>query len=177
MGKVRDDAAAEKPAKAAVKGTPGRRAPSWLSGFVANFLRSDAYKPSQGWHARMLTAVGLALLIGAGLWRLYVTQLQGETSVPVQYGLPIGLAALLGWATFRLIHYPPFADFLIATEAEMNKVSWTSWPELKRATAVVLTTVLLMSLYLFGVDWLWSMLLQALGILRFTSSDFGSQAG
>ena len=63
MGKVRDDAAAEKPAKAAVKGTPGRRAPSWLSGFVANFLRSDPYKPSQGWHARMLTAVGLALLV------------------------------------------------------------------------------------------------------------------
>lgn len=179
MGKVRDDAAAEKPAKAkaAAKGASGRQGASWLSGFIAHFLRADVYKPTQGWNARMLTALGLALLIGAGLWRLFVTQLQGETAIAVQFGLPLALAAFFAWTIFRLIQYPPFVDFLAATEAEMNKVSWTSWAELKRATAVVLTTVLLMSLYLFGVDWLWTMLLQTLGILRFASGDFGSQVG
>ena len=36
---------------------------------------------------------------------------------------------------------PPFVEFLIATEAEMNKVSWTSRDDLYRATSVVLTTV------------------------------------
>ena len=46
---------------------------------------------------------------------------------------------MLGWLIFRLVQYPPFADFLIATEAEMNKVSWTSRDDLNRATTVVLT--------------------------------------
>ena len=55
----------------------------------------------------------------------------------------------------------------IATEAEMNKVSWTSRDDLYRATSVVLTTVLLMAVYLFGVDWVWSNLLQLIGVLRF----------
>ena len=35
-------------------------------------------------------------------------------------------ALVLGWLIFRLVQFPPFAEFLIATEAEMNKVSWTS---------------------------------------------------
>ena len=52
--------------------------------------------------------------------------------------MPAVLAAGLGWLIFRLVQYPPFVDFLIATEAEMNKVSWTSRAELNRATAVVL---------------------------------------
>ena len=64
-----------------------------------------------------------------------------------------GSALVLGWLLFRLVQYPPFVEFLIATEAEMNKVSWTSRDDLYRATTVVLLTVTLMSLYLFGVDW------------------------
>ena len=38
----------------------------------------------------------------------------------------------------------------------MNKVSWTSRDDLYRATTVVLATVVLMAVFLFGVDWLWS---------------------
>ena len=76
------------------------------------------------------------------------------------------------------MQYPPFVEFLIATEAEMNKVSWTSRDDLYRATTVVLVTVLLMSLFLFGVDWLWSNLLQLLGVLKFGGGGaFGSTAG
>ena len=41
---------------------------------------------------------------------------------------------MLGWIIFRLVQYPPFVEFLIATEAEMNKVSWTSRDDLYRAT-------------------------------------------
>ena len=67
------------------------------------------------------------------------------------------------------MQYPPFVEFLIATEAEMNKVSWTSRDDLYRATSVVLTTVLLMAVYLFGVDWVWSNLLQFIGVLKFGS--------
>ena len=59
---------------------------------------------------------------------------------------------MLGWIIFRLVQFPPFVEFLIATEAEMNKVSWTSRDDLYRATTVVLSTVVLMAVFLFGVD-------------------------
>jgi preprotein translocase subunit SecE len=88
------------------------------------------------------------------------------------------VGAILGWLIFRLVQYPPFVEFLIATEAEMNKVSWTSRDDLYRATSVVLTTVLLMAVFLFGVDWVWSNLLQLIGVLKFGGGgSFGSQAG
>ena len=77
-----------------------------------------------------------------------------------------------------MVQYPPFVEFLIATEAEMNKVSWTSRADLYRATTVVLVTVTLMSVFLFGVDWIWSFLLQSLGVLKFGGGGaFGSNAG
>ena len=75
-------------------------------------------------------------------------------------GLPAVLALVLGWLIFRVIQFPPFAEFLIATEAEMNKVSWTSKDDLYRATTVVLATVVLMALFLFVVDWLWLFILR-----------------
>ena len=85
---------------------------------------------------------------------------------------------MLGWLTFRLVQFPPFVEFLIATEAEMNKVSWTSRDDLYRATTVVLATVVLMAVFLFGVDWLWSNLLQIIGVLKFGGRGcFGSTAG
>ena len=59
----------------------------------------------------------------------------------------------------------------------MNKVSWTSRDDLKRATTVVLVTVTLMAVFLFGVDWVWSNLLQMIGVLRFKdTSALGSNA-
>ncbi len=63
-----------------------------------------------------------------------------------------GVSGYLGWVIFRIVHFPPFAEFLIATEAEMNKVSWTNKEDLIRATTVVLATVVLMTVFLFMVD-------------------------
>ena len=101
-----------------------------------------------------------------------------DASPATRFGIPTVVGAVLGWIIFRLVQYPPFVEFLIATEAEMNKVSWTSRDDLYRATTVVLATVVLMSVFLFGVDWLWSNLLQLLGVLKFGGGGaFGSNAG
>jgi preprotein translocase subunit SecE len=176
MGRVKDQEPAQS-AKPAAKAQGGRKPPGLFRQYVANLARGDVYKPNQGWYARLWTGIGLGVMALAGIYRLYVTQLEGETTTAVQYGLPAALGAALGWVVYRTLQFPPFVDFLTATEAEMNKVSWTTKAELKRATAVVLTTVFLMAVYLFGVDWLWSNILQMIGVLRFSSSDFGSQAG
>jgi preprotein translocase SecE subunit len=60
-----------------------------------------------------------------------------------------------GWISWRIVNWPVFADFLIATEAEMNKVSWTTRKRLYQDTIVVLVTVVLFTLFLFVVDILW----------------------
>ena len=92
--------------------------------------------------------------------------------------VPAAVGLVFGWLIFRLVQYPPFVEFLIATEAEMNKVSWTSRDDLYRATTVVLTTVVLVAVFLFAVDWIWSNLLQILGVLKFGGGGaFGSTAG
>lgn len=175
MGKVKDEAPT-KSSKSAPKGGGMNGAVEGLMPFVLNLFRTTIPKPNQGKQARLWTAVGLAILVVAGIYRLYVTQL-GDTSPWTRYGTSAALGLVLGWIVFRIVQYPPFVDFLIATEAEMNKVSWTSRDDLYRATTVVLTSVVIMALYLFVVDWVWSLLLQQIGVLRFTdTSSFGSTA-
>ncbi len=179
MGKVKDEAPAAKSAKQpASKGSPSKGSRRRIPAFLTNLFRGDTYKPSQGWNARLWTGIGLGLIVAAGLYRFYQTFLVDQYTVTVAFTVPVVIGVVLAWILFRILHYPPFAEFLIATEAEMNKVSWTNWNELKRATAVVLVTVLVMSVFLFGVDLVWSRLLQLIGVLRFSGGGgFGSQAG
>ena len=54
---------------------------------------------------------------------------------------------------------PTFADFLIAVEAEMNKVSWPSRGELFRASIVVMLVIFVLAAVLFGFDVMWEFLL------------------
>lgn len=173
MGKVKDGAPAKtsKPSKGGPAGGSKRR----FAQFLTNLFRADLYKPMQGRYARLYTALGLGVVVALGLWRVF--DALNESSKGVQVGVPAILGLVIGWVIFRLVEYPPFVEFLIATEAEMNKVSWTSRDDLYRATTVVLVTVVLMSVFLFGVDWLWSNLLQLLGVLKFGGSSLGSQAG
>ena len=176
MGKVKDGSPAAKSAKVA-KGGPAGDSKRRFAPFLANLAQAKLYKPLQGKQARLWTAVGLGLIIVFGLREVYES-LKDRTSTVGSFAIPAAVGAILAWITFRLLQYPPFVEFLIATEAEMNKVSWTSREDLKRATTVVLVTVALMAVFLFGVDWLWSNLLQLIGVLRFrdTGGALGSNA-
>ena len=178
MGKVKDEAPATKSVKTAAAPSALRDAGRQVGPFLTNLFKTSVYKPNQGWYARLWTSVGLAALVGAGIYRYYQTQIQGGPySSAMQITIPTVMAAVFAWLIFRVVQYEPFVDFLTATEAEMNKVSWTTKDDLKRATIVVLVSVVLLSVYLFGVDFLWSTLLQKFGVLRFASESFGSQAG
>jgi preprotein translocase subunit SecE len=72
--------------------------------------------------------------------------------------------ALGMWLGFRLINWPRFADFLIAVEAELGKVSWPKLNELYRASMVVIFTMAFLALLLFCYDALWQLLFEALGV-------------
>ncbi len=79
----------------------------------------------------------------------------------VAYTVPLLILVASIWLAWRVVNLPVFADFLIATEAEMNKVSWTSRKNLVQDTVVVLVTVVLMAFFLFGTDAVWAALLRS----------------
>jgi len=86
----------------------------------------------------------------------------------VKYTVPLLLLLLTVWVGWRIANLPTFADFLIATEAEMNKVSWTTRQRLLQDTVVVLVTMVMMALFLFVVDIGWAKLLSSkpIGVLK-----------
>ncbi|AMV36396.1 preprotein translocase subunit SecE [Planctomyces sp. SH-PL62] len=172
MGKVKDEVSGQKPTKTP-QGKPKGGSLGALSQFMGNFFSAKLYKPKQGWYARLYTGLALGLLAAGGVWNAYQASL--DYSPGWRLGIPAVLAAILGWVVFRVVQYPVFAEFLIATEAEMNKVSWTTKDDLYRSTLVVLATVLLLAVYLFVVDWFWLFLLRMIGVLQFSGAGgFGS---
>jgi preprotein translocase subunit SecE len=121
------------------------------------------YKPSQGRMVRRVTWAALAIAVALGAWRLsYYLMQYGQA---MQYAIPGLLLAVGLWIAFRAVNMPRFADFLIAVEAELNKVSWPSRGELFRSTVVVLITIVLLTVVLFGYDLFWGALLRALGVV------------
>jgi len=128
-------------------------------------LAAGFYKRNQGRLARQLTAAGILVVVFFGVWRLSQGPLAGYPGA-IRVGIPAFLFALASWMVFRAVNYPRFADFLISVQAEMDKVSWSTWPELWRATAVVVGTMFLLSAVLLIYDQLWSFLFKLLGILR-----------
>jgi preprotein translocase SecE subunit len=96
----------------------------------------------------------------------------------IKYMLPILLGALGLWLAWRVVNVPSFADFLIATEAELNKVSWTTRRRLIQDTIVVLVTVVLFTVFLFVVDVAWGKILswKPIGVLKLPEPGQGAQA-
>jgi preprotein translocase SecE subunit len=96
-----------------------------------------------------------------------VIRYQNLTILPdLRYTLPLLLALAAFWFAYRVVNYPTFADFLIATEAEVNKVSWTTRKRLIQDTTVVLVTVVLLTVFLFVVDQIWAVFLTKIGVLQ-----------
>jgi preprotein translocase SecE subunit len=93
----------------------------------------------------------------------------------VQFTVPLLLLAVSLWLAWRIVNMPTFADFLIATEAELNKVSWTTQKRLVQDTVVVLVTVFMMAVFLFGMDWTWKIVLswKPIGVLYIPPPEQG----
>lgn len=131
---------------------------------LAELFHAGLYKPNQGKAVRQLTFAALACMVAVACYQL--SQWVGTKSANLQYAVPLALLLLGGWICYRLVNVPRFADFLIAVQAEMNKVSWPSRQELIRSSIVVIVTIVLLAVVLFGFDILWMGLFQAIGVLR-----------
>ncbi len=127
------------------------------------------YKPDQGHRSRGFTGITLGLLALHGCNSLYNflssswwrTPLPGigrvlgdEFSLEPRFLMALILGVLSAYGLFRMLNHPKVVDFLIETEAELKKVAWASRREVIGSSIVVLITVIILSLYIFGVDWL-----------------------
>lgn len=119
-----------------------------MAEIIAGMFSASRYKRSQGKVARQATFIALAAAVAIGAWRLnsYATSDFGRYITP----LIVFIAGV--WASFRVVHIPRFADFLISVEAEMNKVSWPSRDELFRASLVVIIVIFFLAATLFLYD-------------------------
>ena len=129
-----------------------------MAGMLQELTQVGLYKRSQGRITRQVTFAAIAFAIGAGLWRLSVALTASQYSGAaggIQFWLPGLLLAAGLWIAYRLVNWPGFADFLIAVEAEMAKVSWPSRTELVRASIVVLVMLVILAFVLYGFDLLW----------------------
>ena len=139
-------------------------------GDVASFLQGlfqlGVYKASQGRVTRQSTFAVLAITFFLGSWRLFATQLKPAVNLNMAYLISGALLAAGLWLSYRVVNYPKFADFLIAVEAEMNKVSWPTRGELIRSSLVVLFVILFLAAILFGFDLFWQWFFEAIGVLR-----------
>jgi preprotein translocase subunit SecE len=139
-----------------------------VSAFFEEFLRVGIYKRSQGRIVRQVTFAALALTLLIGLWRLFMWLRGYGEHCPASlcYGLPGALAVIGLWAAYRSVNLPAFADFLIAVEAEMNKVSWPSRSELIRSSAVVIMTIFSIGFLLASFDFFWVWFFGLIGVYK-----------
>lgn len=135
-----------------------------MNAFIREMFRTTLFKRNQGRIVRQVTFSAVAVAVAIGLWRMNAT-LSQEVGATIRYVLTGILLAAGLWIAYRLVNVPQFADFLIAVEAEMAKVSWPTRTEVYRSSVVVLLMIFSLAVVLFVFDFLWSQLFQWIGVL------------
>ena len=118
----------------------------------------EIYKRGQGKYTRLCSAFGAALMVGLGCLQLYKKLeavgwgLSRRAALWIATMVPAGLFVALGLLIFWLINKPSVADFMIASEGEMKKVSWSSRKEIAVSTFIVIVVVIIMGVILGVAD-------------------------
>jgi len=133
---------------------------------IGELFQVGLYKATQGRIARRVTMLAILVAVAAGAYRWSGFQTGNEFFANSRFILPMVFLTVGGWFAFRIVNYPRFADFLIAVEAEMTKVSWPSNAELYRSSFVVIFVLFSMMVLLYSFDWFWVIVFKFLGILQ-----------
>lgn len=131
-------------------------------------LAITVYKPGQGYWTRVFSAVGagiLVLAVGAWLWN-ELEVVRGEYAGYIQAGVVVTWVLACAAVLWRVMNKPRVADFMIATDTEMNKVNWPSRREIVISTWIVICGTVMLAALLFVVDAGFALLFQLIGILE-----------
>jgi preprotein translocase subunit SecE len=129
--------------------------------FLRELFQASIYKRNQGRIARQVTCAVVWVAVALAAWRIWINL--GADSSLRSWICP-GLLFVGFWLGYRLVNMPAFADFLIAVEAEMNKVSWPSRGELLRRSAGGILVIFLLAAILFGFDIFWQQVFVFIGV-------------
>ncbi|MDA8698424.1 preprotein translocase subunit SecE [Rhodopirellula sp.] len=134
------------------------------SPLTRELFSAGVYKANQGRIVRQLTCLAIWIIVGLACWALYSSLRGSSLGSTAASVIPAVLIAIGIWTGFRVVNWPRFADFLIAVEAEMNKVTWPGKDELVRAAFVVIFTIFFLAVSLFLFDIIWQQVFSTLGV-------------
>jgi len=109
------------------------------------------YKQGQGKNSRLWTAIVLLAVVAAGCWRLHL-KLQTQNNVWLETLVPALICAVFAAVIYWVSNLPTVADFLIAAEGEIKKVSWSSRKEIVNSTMIVIVVVAILATGIGLVD-------------------------
>jgi len=112
----------------------------------------DIYKRGQGKYTRLCSAFGAAIIVGLGCLQLYKKLDGTDLGLWVKTMIPAALFVALGLLIFWLVNKPSIVDFMVASEGEMKKVSWSSRKEIAVSTFIVIMVVIIMAVLLGFTD-------------------------
>jgi preprotein translocase SecE subunit len=149
----------------------------------------EVYKKRQGVYARYVVAITLGFVALFASYSLYGTlislpEVYAGARVPVlnvsfNWGFLVSAILFIICGSFVGIvvggvqtkigpldaRGRRIVDFLVDTQAELQKVSWPTKQELIGSIIVVLITIVVLSVYIFGVDALMREVMKLLGFL------------
>ena len=128
------------------------------------------YKQGQGYWVRLMSAIGLGLLVMMGvvwLWdQLSGVQIGDVEPVYIQGVIAVITVAICGLIGYHLIgRKPKLVEFMIATEGEMRKVNWSTRREVVGSTILVILLTLFIALFCQVADLGFSAFFQWAGVL------------
>lgn len=136
------------------------------SSLSSELFSGQVYKPNQGRLVRQATALAIWVIVAMACWSLQGTlrEYVGKSYPKLAWIVPGVVLACGIWFGFRVVNWARFADFLIAVEAELNKVTWPTKDELKRASIVVMVTIFILAMALFAADVVWKLFFDAIKV-------------
>jgi preprotein translocase subunit SecE len=124
---------------------------------------SRIYKRGQAKNTRLGVSIGVFVIAAYGCFVLN-QKLQPLGNLWVETLVPFGLCVVIGVLIAWVMNKSSVADFLIASEGEIKKVSWSTRKELTASTTVVIFVMLAMAIMLAVVDWLFVLFFQKIGL-------------
>ncbi len=124
----------------------------------------EIYKRGQGKYTRLCSVAGAAVVVALGCLQLYKKLeaaslgLNPRATLWVATMVPVALFVVLATLIFWLINKPLVADFMIAAEGEMKKVSWSSRKEIVVSTSIVIVVVIILAVFLGLTDIIFELL-------------------
>ena len=117
------------------------------------------YKSGQGYWTRVMTVIAALVILGLGaawVWDILV-RLDYRGKVEPIYVAAAAATLVFGigaWLVYRWVAIKPGSvDFLVATEAEMKKVNWSTRREIFGSTWVVLAVTAAITVFVYLFDY------------------------